>query len=118
MSVATWVGVAVLGGGGAVLRYRIDTALSARTGRALPLGIFAVNISGAFALGLLAGSGVEDDVLVLAGTGLLGAYTTFSTWMLQTQVLARDGRGRLAVTYVVASIVVGFIAVAAGRGLA
>lgn len=118
MSAATWAGVALLGGAGAVLRYVVDAAVAARTGPLLPWGIFTVNLTGAFALGLLAGSGAGHDALQLVGLGLLGAYTTFSTWMLQAQVLLRDGRRHLAVTYVVASLVLGFAAMAAGRGLA
>ncbi len=118
MSAATWVGVALLGGVGAVLRHVVDAALVSPTARGLPLGIFVVNISGAFALGLLAGSGVGEGTLLIMGTGLLGAFTTFSTWMLQTTVLLRDGRGPLAATYVTASVAIGFLAVVAGRGLA
>lgn len=112
MSAATWAGVAVLGGVGAVLRHVVDAAVTARTSRGLPWGIFLVNVSGAFALGLLGGSST------VVGVGLLGAYTTFSTWMLQVHVLLHDGRGRLAATYVTASLIAGLVAVAAGRGLA
>lgn len=112
MSAATWAGVAVLGGVGAVLRYIIDAAVTARTSRLLPWGIFTVNISGAFALGAL------DGRSTVVAVGLLGAYTTLSTWMLQTQVLLRDGRNHLATTYVIASLVFGLLAMAAGRGLA
>lgn len=112
MSAATWAGVAALGGVGAVLRHVIDAAVTARTSRALPVGILAVNVSGAFALGALDGSST------VVGLGLLGAYTTFSTWMLQTQVMLRDGRRRLAATYAAASLVLGLLATLAGRGLA
>ena len=112
MSAATWAGVALLGGLGAVLRYVIDAAVTARTSKLLPWGIFLVNLSGAFALGLL------DGRSTVVGLGLLGAYTTFSTWMLQAHVLLRDGRGRLAATYVAASLIAGFLAMLAGRGLA
>lgn len=117
MSAATWVGVALLGGAGAVLRRVVDAAVP-RTRRGLPLGIFVVNVSGAFALGLLAGSGVGEQTLLIWGTGLLGAFTTFSTWMLQTRALIDDGRRGTAVIYVTASVAIGFLAVAAGRGLA
>jgi fluoride exporter len=91
-----WVVVAVLGGAGAVGRLVLDAAVSARTGDAFPWGTLAVNLSGAFLLGLLAGAGVTGDALLLAGTALLGSYTTFSTWMLESHRLGEDGEpGRM-----------------------
>jgi CrcB protein len=118
MSVAGWTGLALLGGAGAVLRFVVDAEVAARTGPLMPWGIFAVNVSGAFVLGLLTGIEAGDDVLRYVGLGLLGAYTTFSTWMLQVRVMLRGGRRRAAGAYVVASLVLGFAAIAAGRGLA
>ena len=56
-----------------------------------PWGTLAVNISGAFALGLVAGLALHGDALLLAGTSLLGSYTTFSTWMLETYRLGEEG---------------------------
>jgi CrcB protein len=118
MSAGVWIGLGLLGGVGAVLRHVVDAVITARAGGHLPWGIFAVNLSGAFALGVLAGTGPSADAWHLAGIGLLGAYTTFSTWMLQVDVLRRSGRTRTAVTYVVASVVLGLLAAWAGRGLA
>src|SRR5439155_4055304 len=82
-----WIGVALLGGAGAVGRLVLDAAVSERAGDAFPWGTLVVNLSGAFALGLLAGADVAGDALLLAGTALLGSYTTFSTWMLESQRL-------------------------------
>jgi CrcB protein len=104
--------VAVLGGAGAVLRVVLDAAITARTSRALPWGILTVNVSGAFAIGLL------DGRAPVVALGLLGAFTTFSTWMLQLGVLARGGRPRTAMTYAVGSLLLGLLAVWLGRGLA
>jgi CrcB protein len=118
MSAGVWIGLAVLGGAGAVLRHVVDAGIAARTSHAVPWGIFVVNVSGAFGLGLLVGTDAAPDALHVAGTGLLGAYTTFSTWMLQVEVLRRGGRTRLAVTYVVASVVLGLFAIWLGRALA
>ena len=73
-----WVGVAVLGALGSYTRY----AISARW--PVPWGTLAVNVTGAFALGLLIGLSVTGDALLLLGAGLLGAYTTFSTWMVES----------------------------------
>jgi CrcB protein len=95
MSVFVWIGVAALGAVGALLRFALDGAVSARAGRDLPFGTFAVNISGAFTLGFLAGVSLTGDALVLAGTATVGAFTTFSTWMFETQRLVEDGESRV-----------------------
>ena len=94
VSLARWVGVAVLGGvGRARCASSLDGPCRARGGRAFPFGTLAVNLSGAVALGLRRRrSRSTGDALVLAGTATIGSYTTFSTWMLETQRLDR-GRG-------------------------
>ena len=77
MSVAVLAGIGALGGLGAIARLLLDGLVSARAGRLLPWGTLAVNVSGALALGALDGAAVGGDALRLAGTGFLGAYTTF-----------------------------------------
>jgi CrcB protein len=78
---------------------------------ALPHGaILVANLVGTFALGLVGSN-------VVVGTGLIGAYTTFSTWMLETHRLAEDGRWRPAVLNVVGSLAVGLLAAWLGRQL-
>ena len=114
MSLAVLAGIGVLGGLGAIARMLLDGAVSDRAGRALPWGTLAVNLSGAFALGALAGAAVSGDALRLAGTGFIGAYTTFSTWMLETERLGEDGEGQLALANLVVSLVAGVAAAAAG----
>jgi fluoride exporter len=66
-----------------------------------------VNLTGAFALGVLAGATISDDAYRIAGVGLLGAYTTFSTWMLESHRLAEDGRLRLGILNMLASLAAG-----------
>jgi CrcB protein len=112
-----WIGVAAFGGLGAVARYAIGTGLSERTGSPFPVGTFAVNLSGAFALGLLSGLAVSEDLGLLLGAGALGAYTTFSTWMLETSRLAEAHRARLDLLYLGASLLAGLLAVWLGREL-
>jgi CrcB protein len=90
-----WVGVGALGALGALGRFTVDRAVSARWLSDFPFGTLAVNLSGGFALGMLVGLGVAGDALLLLGTGLLGAYTTFSTWMVEAQRLGEDGEWRL-----------------------
>ena len=117
MSLAVLAGIGVLGGLGALVRMLLDGAVSDRAGRALPWGTLAVNVTGAFALGVLAGAAVSGDALRLAGTGFIGAYTTFSTWMLETHRLAEDGRARPAVANVAVSLALGLACAWLGREL-
>jgi CrcB protein len=86
-----------------------------RHGGNFPLGVLAVNASGSLALGLLAGLAVSGDLLVLTGTATLGSYTTFSTWMFETQRLGEERWVRAAVLNVVVSLALGIAAVALGR---
>ena len=115
MSLGLWAAVAGAGGLGAIARFLLDASIAQRIGRAFPFGTLAVNLSGAFVLGLLSGLALTGDALLVAGTATVGSYTTFSTWMLESHRLAEDGDGRAAATNVVASVVVGVGAAALGR---
>jgi CrcB protein len=117
MTVPVLLGLAVLGGVGAVLRRLIDGALGDRTESRLPFGILVVNLSGAFALGVLTGAGASAQLARLLGTGLLGGYTTFSAWMLGGDRLARRGRAGRALGYLMASLLGGLALVWLGRRL-
>jgi CrcB protein len=117
MSWAVWVGVAVLGGFGALARFGLTLLVADRLHPHLPVGTLAVNVSGALLLGLLAGAAVEGDARLLLGAGLLGSYTTFSTWMVETQRIEEAGRRRIAVANIVLSIVYGLGAAALGHAL-
>lgn len=117
MSLGVWVGIGLLGGAGAVLRFLVDGAISGRSPTAFPLGTFAVNITGAFALGVVSEAVTGGDALRLLGVGLIGAYTTFSTWMLETQRLTEDGQQRMAVANVVVSVAAGLLAAWVGMKL-
>jgi fluoride exporter len=117
VTAAVWTAVAALGGVGAVARFLVDAAVAVRLPRAFPWGTLAVNLSGAVALGMLAGAGVRGDGILLAGTATLGAYTTFSTWMLESIRLAEDGSRMLAVVNVVVSLAAGLAAVLIGRAI-
>jgi CrcB protein len=117
VSALAWIGVAALGGAGAVLRFVVDGAVAARAAGELPVGTLAVNVSGAFVLGLLAGLALHGDALLLAGTATIGSYTTFSTWMLETQRLVEDGEARAAALNVGLSLAAGLAAVAVGQAI-
>jgi CrcB protein len=110
-----WVAVGVLGGCGALARFGLTLLVADRLHPHLPVGTLIVNVSGAFLLGLLAGASVEGDARLLFGAGLLGSYTTFSTWMIETQRIGEAGRRRIAVANVVLSIALGLVAAGFGR---
>jgi fluoride exporter len=110
-----WAGVAVLGGAGAILRFLLDGLVSARAGRDLPFGTLVVNLSGAFLLGLVTGIALTGDALVLVAGATLGSFTTFSTWMFESQRLTEEGEGRYAIVNVLVSVAAGLGAIALGR---
>jgi fluoride exporter len=112
-----WIGVAALGGAGAVARYLISTAVARRGEGWFPWGTLAVNLSGTFVLGLLAGVALHGDALTLAGGGLLGSYTTYSTWMLDSERLAEHHSDRALATNLLGSLLLGLAAVALGRAI-
>jgi fluoride exporter len=113
-----WVGVLIVGGFGAVLRFLVDGAVARRAARSFPFGTLAVNISGAALLGLLGGLALSRHAALLADTAFVGSYTTFSTWMLETQRLSEERQLRSAVANLVASIALGIAAALAGQWIA
>ena len=116
---ALWVGVALLGGAGSVLRLLVDERITRRVAPSarFPLGIFVVNVTGSFVAGLLAGAALSPDASLLAATAFVGAYTTFSTWMLDTIAAASARAVGVAAANVGLSLVAGLAAAAAGRAL-
>jgi fluoride exporter len=112
--VLTWVGVACFGALGAVARFRLDSAVSARFPGDFPLGTLVVNLSGSFALGMLVGAAVTHRVAFLLGTGFMGGYTTFSTWMVETERLGEAGELVLLARNLWLSMLVGVGFAAAG----
>jgi CrcB protein len=115
VSVWGWLAVAVLGAGGALARFSLDVAVRARSGERVAVGTLAVNVSGALALGLLSGLAVRGELLTLLGSAALGSYTTFSTWMLESDRLLRERAAVAAVANVAGCLIVGVAAVALGR---
>jgi fluoride exporter len=117
------VGAVALGGAiGAPLRYEV--ALHVASGSAgFPLSTFLINVSGAFVLGLLVTLVAERwpptrYVRPFFGTGVLGAYTTWSTFMVDSDELIKDGHGPMAILYITATLVAGLGAAVAGIRLA
>ena len=108
----------IAGGCGALLRYEVELAVRRRTRSDFPYGTLLINVSGSFVLGLLVGlagrHGVSPSVVTVFGTGLLGAYTTFSTFSFDTVSLVEHGKTRTAVANLGASVVLGLAAAALG----
>jgi CrcB protein len=108
--------VALGGGAGALLRYAVQRAFIARTGRP-HAGTLLVNLAGTFALGLLTGLPLAAEsraAALLVGTGFLGGLTTFSTVMAQLAELLRARRFKAAAGYGFATFVCGLLLAAAG----
>jgi len=117
MSAGVLLAVGALGGVGAVGRFLLDGAVTARTAGRFPAGTLAVNLSGAFVLGLLTGATLHGDAARIVGTGLIGGYTTFSTWALESHRLGEDGELRLGAANVAVALVLGLAAAWIGRAL-
>ena len=118
----TLVLIALGGAAGAVTRYLVDVAVLDRFSGAFPLGILVVNLSGAFVLGILAALIIDRGVLPAdlrapLLVGFLGAYTTFSTLMLDSWRLIEDGLPALALANLAGSVVLGVAAVVGGLWL-
>lgn len=92
--------VAVGGALGAAVRYLLDRAIAARQTGPFPLGTLVINLTGSVALGGLVGWAgrhqLPSSMLAWAGTGFLGAYTTFSTFTFETVRRLEDGAWRYA----------------------
>ncbi|MBA8840679.1 fluoride efflux transporter CrcB [Ochrobactrum sp. RH2CCR150] len=108
---------------GGILRFFLSGYVSRRVGETFPWGTFAVNVSGTFVIGIGAGLGIglggifatdafRDFIMV----GILGGYTTVSSFCLQSLNLMLDGERRQALFNIVASALLCVFAVAAGYG--
>lgn len=100
-----------LGGAiGATLRYGVDELLADVGSEGLPTATLAVNTLGTFALGLLTFAGAGNDTLLLLGTGVCGAFTTFSSFSVETVRAWENGDGLLAVGYAVGTLILAGVA--------
>jgi CrcB protein len=118
----TFVLVGLGGFAGAISRYVVDGWVTDRTGGTFPWGTLAVNASGAFLLGLLFAMTTERAVLPAEVRGplmigYLGAYTTFSTYLLESWRLIEGGAWGLAALNLAGSVAVGVVALVIGLAL-
>ncbi|MCL6625672.1 fluoride efflux transporter CrcB [Alicyclobacillus shizuokensis] len=114
-----WVGIG--GVVGALLRYQLSRWVSERLVVSFPLATLVINVSGSFLLGWLTRwlgvwlpSGLAPTAMLLLGTGLCGAYTTFSTFCYESVILLRERRLQTAAVYILTSLVIGLAASAIG----
>jgi CrcB protein len=112
-----WIGVGLLGGVGAVARFGVETAVTARVGDGLRWGVMTVNLAGAVTLGVLHGAGVHGDAMTLAGGAFLGAFTTFSAWMLDAYELRVGGRADRAAANLALGLLGGIVVFALGHAI-
>ena len=117
MSLAVLLGVGLLGGLGATGRFLLDEFVSARDSSVFPAGILVVNLLGAFALGVVVGAAVHGDARRLVATGLLGGFTTFSTWMLDSHRLHENRHRRAFWLNLGVSLAAGLLVIWLGRRL-
>lgn len=119
------VNLLVIGAGGflgAVARYGLSNLVQRFSRGAFPLGTFAVNVLGCLAIGALlalveARPTLSPNVRLFLVIGLLGSFTTFSTFGNETYGLLRSGAAATALVYLGASVVLGLIAVGLGRAM-
>jgi CrcB protein len=107
---------------GAPLRYALDREIQSRHERVFPFGTLVINLSGSFALGLLVGvsarGGASDLAVDALGTGLIGSYTTFSTFSWETLRMLEEGSMWQASANIAVSIAGGLAAAAVGFWIA
>jgi CrcB protein len=110
------------GGLGAGTRFVIDGLVRSKIRAALPIGTIAINVTGSFLLGLVAGAVIAHaapvELQAIAGTGFLGGYTTFSTASFETVRLIQSRRTGLALLNGVGTAAAAIGAAAAGLALA
>ncbi len=114
MTPLTWALTVSAGAAGAFARYEVGRLMGTRVGGHAPGGVRAINLLGAFLLGLLVGASPSDVLVIALGTGFLGSFTTFSTWMVETDHVARVGRWNTALMNIVVPVLGGLALVAVG----
>ena len=119
------VGAVLVGGAlGSLARYVVGVVTVARFGDGLPVGTFVVNIAGSFIIGLVAefaaarAFGFSPLVRTFVATGILGGFTTFSSFSLDAVALAHNRSPYLALAYVLLSVAGGAVAALCGLLLA
>ncbi len=118
-----WGAVASVGLGGAIgsiLRYLVTLAAFQRFGLVFPVGTFAVNLVGSYLIGVVAelavtgAGGISREMRTFIVVGVLGGFTTFSSFSYDTLALVRNGSLPIAFAYAIGSVVLALAATLAG----
>jgi fluoride exporter len=109
----------LFGGVGTLARYGLDGWIQQRTGPGFPYGILTINILGCFVLGLIGQYGLNHlsmppDLRIGLTTGLMGGFTTFSTFGWDSVRMMESGEWSRALIYIGASVVGGLVAMVFG----
>jgi CrcB protein len=113
MALVTLLAVGVGGAFGAVSRYAVSRAISRSA-----LGVFTVNVAGSFALGVVLGLGLNGPARLALGVGFCGAFTTFSSFAVETVALAEDDEWAAAALNAGGTLLFALSAVIAGQTVA
>lgn len=109
--IITGIGAAI----GALVRYNLTAFIKGKLGTNFPIATLIINLTGAFLLGIVK----DTEVALLVGTGILGGYTTFSTYNVELLTLLRNKAwGKAACSYFVLSGIFGPVAAFLGWYLA
>lgn len=109
------------GGAGSILRFLASAYINRWNITTFPLGTFLVNVMGCLIIGFLlgvTGKAFNEDIKLLLVTGFCGGYTTFSTFSSENLFLLQNGNYLMLVIYILASIIIGLLAVWFGVFLA
>lgn len=116
--------VVIAGAGlGGLVRYIAGTWIMGRTGGSFPMGTFLINVSGSFLIGLVMTLLTErfqphPNLRLFLVVGVLGGYTTFSSFEYETIQAVRSGERWIGLLYVTGSVILGYISVWLGTALA
>jgi fluoride exporter len=120
----TWLGVLLGGAVGSLARHGVNLATARLLGSAAPYATLGVNLAGSLLIGVVAGALVSERLTLGAAAqafvfvGLLGGFTTFSSFMLDSLILLQNGATALALVNLIGQLVVGIVLVYAGYQIA
>jgi CrcB protein len=122
-SLLAFLAVGAGGAIGSMLRYAVTLVVVERIGPGFPWHTVLINVAGSFLIGVIAvyaqssSVGISPVVSAFAVVGVLGGFTTFSTFSYDTVTLFSDGAGGLALAYCAGSVILGVVAAVAGMSL-
>ncbi len=123
MGLKAILAVALGGGVGSALRYVVNLLVVARLGPGFPFGTLLINLTGSLLIGIVAelaatsSLGMTPLLRLFLAVGVLGGYTTFSTFALDTVTLVGDRAFAMATLYALGSVLLGVLAAFAGQVL-